>query len=350
MGVSWIYRLTKEEVLDILRQHVVDPSGNLTELRQRLVSLARANPELFGDKPDPEDYKEEEDMTRDELKELAEEATERIQQEERQREIEVTPVMIPRRIMQSTALPSSNDTKTMDMMRKWGCHFEGKDPYAFMERIEELQRAYELTNEQMLRGFPELLRGEALLWFRNEVSNITTYSQLIDSLRKYYLSPHEYRNLESQIYNRTQNKNEPFRTYVNSLRTLMRRHGSYGISRTIDTLYWNMLPIYRLHVQRNEVDTVNTLIQRVEEVAETLKSVADEEKTPKKPAKKEICATETPYNPKTDCWRCGKIGHTKFQCKNAAVKFCSYCGEKGVFSSKCKCEKKGNEVQTEQSE
>ena len=46
-------------------------------------------------------------------------------------------------------------------MRKWGCHFDVKNVYAFLERLEELQRAYQFTDQQILRGFTELLKGDS---------------------------------------------------------------------------------------------------------------------------------------------------------------------------------------------
>lgn len=39
------------------------------------------------------------------------------------------------------------------------------------------------------------------------------------------------------------------------------------------------------------------------------------------------------------CWRCGQIGHTRFNCVKEKVIFCSHCGLKGVMSRNCKCER-----------
>jgi len=50
----------------------------------------------------------------------------------------------------------------MNQIRKWGCHFDGRDPLSFLERIEELQLQYRYTDELMLAGLPELLRGDAI--------------------------------------------------------------------------------------------------------------------------------------------------------------------------------------------
>jgi len=50
----------------------------------------------------------------------------------------------------------------MNQMRKWGLHFDGKDLRAFQELIEELRGKYEYQEELLLRGLPEVLRGNVL--------------------------------------------------------------------------------------------------------------------------------------------------------------------------------------------
>jgi hypothetical protein len=42
--------------------------------------------------------------------------------------------------------------------------------HSFLERLGELKSAYEVSDEAMLRAVPELLKGQALLWIRNDQS------------------------------------------------------------------------------------------------------------------------------------------------------------------------------------
>jgi len=55
----------------------------------------------------------------------------------------------------------------ISQMRKWGLHFDGKNPWTFLERIEVLRGEYEYPEELLLRGLPEVLRGNAFLWYQN---------------------------------------------------------------------------------------------------------------------------------------------------------------------------------------
>ena len=74
----------------------------------------------------------------------------------------------PGAVEEMGSLPTSS--KILDQMRKWNCHFDGKNVYAFLERLQELQKTYQFSDQQILRGFPELLRGDAQLWYRNCVT------------------------------------------------------------------------------------------------------------------------------------------------------------------------------------
>lgn len=51
-------------------------------------------------------------------------------------------------------------------MQKWGWQFDGRDPIS-LERMEELKVAYGFPDSQMLKGLPELIKGDALLWHLN---------------------------------------------------------------------------------------------------------------------------------------------------------------------------------------
>lgn len=48
-------------------------------------------------------------------------------------------------IQTSDGPPSEISAKIMNQIRKWSCHFDGKDPVTFMEQVEELKAAYGCT-------------------------------------------------------------------------------------------------------------------------------------------------------------------------------------------------------------
>lgn len=202
----------------------------------------------------------------------------------------------------------------------------------------------------MFRGFPEVLKGDALLWLRNEIRSINNYTELLNSFKTYYLSSRELRNLEKQILGRKQKIGEDFKTFSRDLRTLIRRHGEYNAEKELDMLYWNILPKYRLHIRQNEVTTVNELFQRIDEICRTYKEIEDQKKNPNKHKAKSVNEVQMKFNPKTDCWKCGQSGHMKFQCNNKTIKFCSFCGKLGVWPKYCNSVKPENSKKTESTE
>ena len=323
MGVSWVYRLSKLQLQAELRKHSLDTSGNLDVLRQRMVSFVRHNETLFANKPDdPKDFDEEEFKFAD------------------RQAIDVTPPTTQpndntRYIYVEPTTPAA--VKTLEAMRKWNCPFDGTKLYEFLERVEELQTAYQFSDEHMIQGLPELLRGNAQLWYRNIPQEEKTWPNIKAHMRAYFLSPTETRNLDRQINDRKQGTREPIRDFATVILTLIRRRGGFDTDRTIDAIYYNMRTEFRLHINRRDITSTNQLIQRVEEINETLQQLNRD-----LPARSISMATTKPYNRNECCWRCKQRGHRRQECKNKYVKFCSFCGKDNILSRDCNCTKPEN--------
>jgi hypothetical protein len=93
----------------------------------------------------------------------------------------------------------------LDTVRKWGLKFTPYDSvHTFLERLGELKVAYRFSDEDMLRAIPELLKGQAILWFRNNQSTWNTWGEFFTSFKDRYLPVDIDEVLAEEIRFRTQ--------------------------------------------------------------------------------------------------------------------------------------------------
>jgi len=165
--------------------------------------------------------------------------------------------------------PSAN---LCDLVRKWNLRFDGrKDAVSFLERLEELLDAYAMTPDEVLRAMPELLHGQALLWFRNNREFWDTFVQFRRMFEAQFFPPGYRRNLDEEIRKRTQGETESFREFVIALTTLVRRSGEYSNQQKLNLVYSNMRPEYKFMIRRQDFTTLPELIERAEEFEELVR-------------------------------------------------------------------------------
>jgi len=117
MTKEWIYRATKAElILEFVETELetlgIETTGNIDNLRRRLSQYVSKHPETFRTVPTDEKTAEP--------------------------QLTVTALEENKTVLETA-------TRAIDQIRKWGCHFDGKNPVAFLERVEELKSAYGIT-------------------------------------------------------------------------------------------------------------------------------------------------------------------------------------------------------------
>ena len=227
--------------------------------------------------------------------------------------------------------PEEYRAKAVNQIRKWGCHFDGKDPIAFLERVEELQAAYGFTGLQLVRGLPEMLRGDALFWYRNNQSAWDEWDGFAEDFREYYLPRRYAAKLRRDIQARLQGPDEPYRKYATEMLTMMRRVGGYVEEDQLDLLYDNLHPRYKMYVRRDQLRRPADLLRNAEEFEHLQEQNRERQTVPRSAGN----TAATAYDKSECCWRCKQRGHTRFECRRAAKKFCSQCGKDGVFTRDC---------------
>lgn len=291
---GWIYELRKEGLQEELRKYGLSEEGNVEELRRRLVQLTRRVQDLFTDGGP---------------------------------RTETTPV---------TLTTEKTPAQVCETVRKWNVAFDGKtDPVAFLERVQEMKRCYNIPDEHLVVAIPELLRGPVLLWYRNTHNAWKTWDNFIADFKDFYLPSNYHLQLTHEISARTQRPGERGRDFIVDLQTLMRRHGEMTEDQELFQLYTNLQPEYRQYIRQRDFHTVGELLQEINNYERLQQEM--------KPRVNRVAAVSTEatprqYNSMRVCWRCGKEGHFRSNCRNTAVLFCSRCGKKDIRSCDCPCQ------------
>jgi hypothetical protein len=215
---AWIQKLNRAELTRLLTDQFISSEGTIDDLRRRLREYIRENPnaivppgtETIGAMM-PRDH----EIPVIKLSPTVEHPL--------PRENGASPV--------SPLPPSSNiyePARVLDQIRKWGCHFDGKEPALFLERVEELRQSYQFSEIHLLHGLPELLRGEPLLWARNRRHAWVTWSDFCDEFRAQYYPWQYQKQMRREADQRKQHPGESYATYATALQTLARRAGNFS--------------------------------------------------------------------------------------------------------------------------
>lgn len=244
-----------------------------------------------------------------------------------------------------------------EKIRKWGVTYNGTGSVLdFLERIEELSFTYEIPLDQLVPCLPMLLKGKAILWYRNNRRDWYFWEEFVYDIRQYFLPVNINRQLEEDIRNRTQGTKENAHDFITAIQTLIRRYGAMSKGNEVERIYNNLRPDYRRYIRRHEVSTVADLIRLTNEyelIVLAEKSykppppsvLVDNEKNDKKTAKntkENLASVNNTYSRFNCCWRCGKRGHCRDKCTNPYKKFCSWCGKDNISFRDCDCPKSEN--------
>lgn len=299
---GWIYNLHKTQLMEDAVRRGVDTSGTLDDIRRRMSEYVEEHPEEFG-----------------------------AQGDEPTTAANTPPRTVPPTHTATPAPPTSSEV--LCQMRKWGCHFDGRDPFDFLERLEELKAGHRYPETSMLLGLPELLRGDALRWCRNTRHRWQTWGDFERAFRAQFLPRRYQAVLRRETADRRQQPGEKFKKYVADILTLMRRAGGFTPEEEYERVYQNMRPEIKRLITYDEAGVVDDLQARATELEEIDEQCAAEQTHRRPEASKSIVAAA--YNREECCWRCKQRGHTRFNCKRPPRKFCSRCGKDGVLTQQC---------------
>lgn len=198
---------------------------------------------------------------------------------------------------------------------------------------------------------PELLEGDAALWFRNNRTRRSKWSESTKNFNNFFYPVNYQEEFEVEISRRLQRQHEPANTYLTEMRTLIRRHGDLTESQGLNWLHRNLLPEYRLQICKSDYSDAESLAIAIrhhkilqKELRRRAISVVIINR--QHPPAASILPTPGPRRPLprsqqvpvrslqgppasilagTICWRCGKSEHYRPSCKNPPKIFCLRC-------------------------
>uniref|UniRef100_A0A1Y1JUZ4 CCHC-type domain-containing protein n=1 Tax=Photinus pyralis TaxID=7054 RepID=A0A1Y1JUZ4_PHOPY len=213
-----------------------------------------------------------------------------------------------------------------------------------------------------------MLKGKALLWYRNHKDGWRNWADVVDSVEIYFL-PYRYRfKLEEDIRNRIQRPGEKAADYITDILTLIRRQGEMSRHSQLDRIYENLRTEYKHYIRPRDFNSLSDLLEfagEFERLPKTVNPVSHNWGSPRvrfeartapnrlerSPDRVSGEATNTmrrkedrsSYQRSEVCWNCGERGHQRRFCRGEFKPFCSRCGKEGILSKDCNCQRTGNE-------
>lgn len=131
----------------------------------------------------------------------------------------------PSLIIQPTATPARQSG--MESFIKYYGTFDGSDDnaaYEFLIDLEHYAKAHKLKDEDVVLGFPTLLRGNAKRWFIHSDIDKTNFKRITDAFKSRFLNPSKCST--ATLFQQKQRVGENVQDYITSMRATAARLGT----------------------------------------------------------------------------------------------------------------------------
>lgn len=262
----------------------------------------------------------------------------------------------------------------MDQARRWNLKFQGGNPEAalqFIEDLEEKSIAYDIPLDALPKAMPEFLKGSASNWYRSNKEDWNCWEDFKDSFLLFFVPSRLRLELEDEIRSYKQKPNQSINDFIIEIQTMMRRVSGFTKTNQLNRIYANLLCDYQLYFKRSEFSTLQELKTLGEDYEYKIKNKNDSvarkthhphQKNSGNAHRSATLAVETPpsvytvpqqqnpfrqspithdSNPRTHtdfvCYNCNKPGHTSRFCRQPRIPTCRNCRKRGIRTEDCKC-------------
>lgn len=221
-------------------------------------------------------------------------------------------------------------------IHKWGLTFKGTENpervMMFLERVEELRIARNVSKAQLYTSAIDLFTGDGLVWYRSTKSKVCSWDQLVAALKLDFI-PGDYDDIVwDEIRNRKQAKGEKVSMFLAILKNMFSRLTVIPEeSVRLKTIRRNLLPVFIARLSLIEVSSIHELeilCRRIEN------SLTPNKKT--SPETTSYARVNTLHSKIGNCWNCNDTGHRFSACSKPLRKFCFKCGLLNETVKTCK--------------
>lgn len=228
---------------------------------------------------------------------------------------------------------------------------------AFLTRLQELYVARKIPKEYVFKGFPDLVEGPALYWYRANKHKFSQLDELLSALQSDFdLPDFDYRLLQ-EIRSRTQAKDETLVVFLSTVIGMMSRLSTQlPESEKLDIVLRNIRPEYSRELALIDVQSIDHLqelgkklelckarIANFSEPSVSKDSVAPDFNYKIKPPTSHVktSSIQSDTTPKPNnavsrfCLRCGMSNHPTSRCCNSREIMCFKCGLPRVKTPDC---------------
>lgn len=161
----------------------------------------------------------------------------------------------------------------METVRKWGIHYsKADDPQealSFLQLIEDKADCYSIDRDRLPTTMLELLRGQALDWYRNNKKNWQTWKSFVKSFTDFFVPKKMRAQIEDEISSYIQQPEQPIQDYILRIQSLMRFATRLSESEKLERIYNNCRKDYKMYVKRSEFKTLTEF----KDLAETFENL-----------------------------------------------------------------------------